>query len=88
LPNVRILPCRLTAIERGIMACDHEAGGLNMNLGLKGRSAIVTGASRGIGKAIAHVLAEEGVSVALHRATGSASRMAPRRSRADTVSRL
>jgi len=42
-----------------------------MNLGLRGRSAIVTGASRGIGKAIAHVLAEEGVSVALASRDGA-----------------
>lgn len=31
-----------------------------MNLGLKGKTAIVTGASKGIGKAISQVLAEEG----------------------------
>ena len=36
-----------------------------MNLGLKGRAALVTGASKGIGKAIAIGLAEEGVQLAL-----------------------
>ena len=36
-----------------------------MDLQLKGKRAIVTGGSRGIGKAIALVLAQEGVDVAL-----------------------
>lgn len=36
-----------------------------MDLGLSGRGAIVTGSSRGIGKAIAHTLAEEGAKVAI-----------------------
>src|SRR5918999_6472481 len=36
-----------------------------MDLGLRGRSAVVTGASKGIGRAIALRLAEEGVGVAI-----------------------
>jgi NAD(P)-dependent dehydrogenase (short-subunit alcohol dehydrogenase family) len=36
-----------------------------MELGLKGRAAVVTGASKGIGKAIARGLAEEGVNLVL-----------------------
>ena len=36
-----------------------------MELGLKGRAALVTGASKGIGKAVARGLAEEGVNLAL-----------------------
>jgi 3-oxoacyl-[acyl-carrier protein] reductase len=36
-----------------------------MNLGLTGKNAIITGASKGIGKSIALTLAEEGVNVAI-----------------------
>ncbi|HTB68222.1 MAG TPA: SDR family NAD(P)-dependent oxidoreductase, partial [Steroidobacteraceae bacterium] len=36
-----------------------------MDLGLKGRAALITGGSKGIGKAIALGLAAEGVRVAL-----------------------
>lgn len=43
-----------------------------MNLGLKGRVAVVTGASKGIGKAIARGLADEGVQLVLLARSGEA----------------
>jgi 3-oxoacyl-[acyl-carrier protein] reductase len=51
-----------------------------MELGLKGRAALITGASQGIGRAIALGLAEEGVRVALLARTQSALQAA-----ADTI---
>jgi len=36
-----------------------------MDLGLEGKAALVTGASRGLGEAIAHELANQGVQVCL-----------------------
>ena len=36
-----------------------------MDLGLKGKKAIITGGSKGIGLASAHALADEGVDVAI-----------------------
>lgn len=45
-----------------------------MDLGIRGRRAIVTGASRGIGRAIALALAEEGVSIAAVASTEASAR--------------
>jgi 3-oxoacyl-[acyl-carrier protein] reductase len=42
-----------------------------MNLGLAGRSALITGASKGIGRAVAELFASEGVDVALTARTAA-----------------
>jgi len=54
---------------RGVAAATIMKGCLEMNLGLKGRTAVITGGSKGIGYAIAEELAREGVK--LHLASRS-----------------
>lgn len=50
--------------RQGIARFTFERGG-NMDLGLKGKYALVTGGSHGIGRAVALALADEGCSVAI-----------------------
>ena len=53
-----------------------------MDLNLKGKTALVTGGSEGIGKGIALALAKEGVDVAI-----CARRMEPLKAAADEISK-
>ena len=55
-----------------------------MDLGLSGRAAIVTGSSKGIGKAIAQGLAEEGAKVAICARDTNRLRIAEREIEAST----
>src|SRR3977135_4297149 len=42
-----------------------QKGGTSMDLGLKGKCALITGASKGLGRAIAEELAKEGAHVSI-----------------------
>src|ERR1700751_2942589 len=53
------------SFKRVIEAALLLSGGKNMDLGLKGKKAIVTGGTRGIGRAIANLLVDEGCDVAI-----------------------
>src|SRR5580704_12496286 len=43
----------------------HKTGDTNMNISLKGRTAVITGGSRGLGEAMAKALSEAGANIAL-----------------------
>ena len=48
------------------MTCEQTRERVGMDLRLKGRRALVTGSSSGIGEGIARMLAEEGCAVVVH----------------------
>src|SRR4030081_3027738 len=66
----------------------HTSGGHAMELGLKGKQAIVTGGSLGIGKAIARELAREGVDVAIVARTKDQLEATARELPAETAPRI
>src|SRR6202047_1184157 len=62
---LRQFPSERTMSSEAIKSRSRRRGERAMDLGLQGKHAIVTGGSRGIGKAIARELAREGVDVAI-----------------------
>src|SRR5690348_7898590 len=56
---------RLSIFDRLASVNPARAKEPHMDLGLKGQAALVTGGSKGIGKAVARGLAQEGVKVAI-----------------------
>src|SRR5262249_30266798 len=75
---------------RGAALCAprERNGDIPMDLGLKGKRAIVVGGSRGIGKAIARELASEGVDIALVARSRTPLENAAQELRAETGCRI
>ena len=85
--RVRLVPVlddgTRAALDR-VLAWTAQAEGCGMDLGLKGKVAMVAGASRGLGFAVARGLAAEGASVSISSRQASAIEDAAKRISAET----